>query len=242
MSDNLTYHNYTGHDAVRCTFNRPVNNLELECTRAMEVADKEVIRILSKLERPIYEEGCNLWMGPRNKDGKGGQHGCVSWRGATVNVSRLIFSLYVGDPRGYCILHKCVNLGFPDSDGRCSNPLHLAIGDQKENCADRKLAGNDGSKFTQEEEKEIVRRLEADPKLLHRELAAQFGVSTSLITLINTRNKGKRRNAKIAVDVKEAVAARRVADPKISLGALAREFGIAKASVYRILERKEMAE
>lgn len=125
--------------------------------------------------------GCWLWIGARVPDGYGSFYTVEPY---SMKAHRVAWLLYRGDiPENQQVLHKC--------DVRCCvNPDHLFLGDNDANVADRvsknRSARNWGQKsptckLTAEQAKAIL-----EDKRPHKEIAADYGVSTGPIQAIKT--------------------------------------------------------
>lgn len=73
------------------------------------------------------ENGCWIWMGPRNRYGNGVQYGNTRYQRRGIGAHRLAWILFRGPiPEGMQIDHLC-------RVTRCVNPLHLEPVTQREN-------------------------------------------------------------------------------------------------------------
>jgi len=124
---------------------------------------------------------CWVWTAVTDRRGYGLLHG-APYRAA----HRLSYLLAYGDPAGLHVCHRCDN-------PRCVNPAHLFLGTDADNLGDMAAKGrslwgerNMHAKLTVEQVLEI-RRLAADGGLLHREIAARFGVTRVTVTDIHRR-------------------------------------------------------
>jgi hypothetical protein len=122
--------------------------------------------------------GCWLWTGAMSPNG----YGAVSDAGVMRTAHGMAWRLFRGDvPAGLCVCHRC--------DVRaCVNPDHLWLGTDAENAADKVAKGRHGQKPRKLTEAQVLDVL-ADPRG-EREVAAEYGVSTSLIGAIR---RGERR-------------------------------------------------
>lgn len=128
-------------------------------------------------------EGCSLWPGHRNAQG----YGVVNHHGRCMLAHRLAWELRNGPiPRRLCVLHRC---DVPP----CVNPDHLFLGTKRDNTQDAiekgrhkipRISGekNGAAKLSVAD----VRWIRAKAKLgvMQDELACQFGVAQSTISLI----------------------------------------------------------
>lgn len=130
--------------------------------------------------RVVKTEGCWVWTGPSNAQG----YGVVGHRSRKAH--RVSWEMVNGPiPDGLLIRHLCHN-------PPCVRPDHLTLGTQKDNMADmydagrgRKATGLDNGhgKLTDEQIAEIRRRY-VFRKVTHKMLAAEYGVSESLVSAI----------------------------------------------------------
>jgi hypothetical protein len=83
-----------------------------------------------KIESPT---GCWIWAGTKSKWG----HGVFAWSKSRTGAHRYSWEWFNGRkiPNGMMVIHSC---NVPE----CVNPLHLRVGTQFDNMADRKLVGN----------------------------------------------------------------------------------------------------
>ena len=123
-------------------------------------------------------EGCHVWMGAVTPNGYGQFHR----DGKTVYAHRVAYELAYG-PTDLYVLHRCDNR-------KCVNPEHLFAGTFDENMADmvtkqRQAHGdrNGRRKLSAEQVKEI-----RAASGLQREIAAQYGVTPALVSLIRSRS------------------------------------------------------
>lgn len=116
--------------------------------------------------------GCVLWTGSTNQ--KGYAH--LTYRGRLRRVTRLMMEQRIGGlSDAVHVLHRCDN-------PRCINPDHLFLGDNTANVADKVSKERQAKKMT----RKAVLEIRADPRL-HREIAADYGVSRSLVGFIKLR-------------------------------------------------------
>ena len=139
----------------------------------------ERINQLTKFERKFTPEpnsGCWLWTGNTQPNG----YGKVTMNKRNVYSHRASWLIHRGEiPEGLCVLHKC--------DTRCCvNPDHLFLGTKRDNTLDSYKKGRQPlreekvqSKITQSQAREI-RTMEGT----HAKIAAVFGISRSLVSMI----------------------------------------------------------
>jgi hypothetical protein len=134
-------------------------------------------RFWSRIE---YTDTCWNWLGGKSVYG----YGALSVGGSAGNnigTHRIAWTLTQGPiPAGMWVLHKCDNR-------MCVNPEHLFLGDTYINSEDRRVKGRSTrgeahhrAKLTEDQALEIRRRMRAGGET-HKKLAAEFGVSISLI-------------------------------------------------------------
>ena len=117
---------------------------------------------------------CLEWTGCINRDGYGNTRAYgKQWR-----THRLALELEGIDTTGHFVLHSCDN-------PLCCNPAHLRTGTQQDNMRDRSERGRANRKLT----KKQVLEIRAITGMYQREIAAQYGVTQTVI--------GKIRNRKI---------------------------------------------
>lgn len=136
------------------------------------------------------KRGCREWKKSLMKSG----YGQVRRRGKTYTTHRFSYLLTHGViPDGLCVLHKCDNR-------KCCNPDHLFLGTHQDNHDDMIAKGRKrwtpslGSKQVAaklREEDVIVIRDKLASGERGKDVAAQFGVSPSAVSLIK-RGKGWR--------------------------------------------------
>ena len=144
--------------------------------------DKAKARFLAKVAEPD-ENGCHLWTAYTNKGGYGRFH----YLGRMVGAHRYAAGMLDWPPsiktRHTCNVRACVN------------PEHLTFGTQADNIRDRDEAGRQarqkgvdhgGAKLTEEQVIEIRSRYAAGG-VFQRALAAEYGVSQSVISEIVRR-------------------------------------------------------
>jgi len=152
-----------------------------------ELMDAEGVgrRFWKKLK--IADNGCWEWDGHTNGDG----YGEISIRQShlkylVVGCHRVAWMLVYGTiPDGQCVLHKCDN-------PTCCNPLHLFLGTQLENIADRTRKGRTQRrgrpKLTKEQVIEI-RRLASIGTLTKVEISKLFNVQNAAISKVVLRQR-----------------------------------------------------
>ena len=128
------------------------------------------------------DNGCIVYTGQNN-----GVYGQVEYRRKTYTSHRASYLIHKGEiPRGMCVCHSCDN-------PLCINPDHLWLGTYKDNVRDMMDKGrakyNPRKKISDERFAALVGRIEAGA--LHRQIAEEFGVSSSYVSMVKT---GKRRS------------------------------------------------
>jgi hypothetical protein len=144
------------------------------------------IQVFESLVFPEPNTGCFIWAGRVDKSG----YGRVSNKMGNLQVAhRLSYFFYKGEfDRKMCVLHTCDN-------PTCVNPMHLYLGDQKQNNIDRDVRkrqrtkhGSDHKLAKLNEAKVLrIRSLHNVKTNPSRQLAVQFGVSQKLIMNIINR-------------------------------------------------------
>ena len=137
---------------------------------------------------------CILW--PRSKTWD--LYGCLQYRGRRILAHRMMWEKANGQkiPPGLLVMHTCDNR-------LCVNPKHLCLGSHADNVADCNSKGRRKQAFGTRiawakltpDIVETVRLLypgrQKRPKITHEELARQFGVSRSAISMAIRRNTWK---------------------------------------------------
>ncbi len=127
----------------------------------------------------IKTESCWFWTAAKTHLGYG-QFGIPTGRYCkTAYAHRIAYSLSFGEiPKGLLVLHRC-------DTPSCCNPDHLFVGTNADNVRDRNSKGrqNKGETvvFAKLKESEVIeiRRLYASGGVMQKQLANQFGVTTS---------------------------------------------------------------
>ena len=133
----------------------------------------------------VTETGCAEWTGYRDGDG----YGIVRVGGKNKRAHRVSYTLSMGPiPDGFHVLHRCDN-------PPCINPDHLFLGTNYDNVKDKISKGRDRgvhgtenrhNKLTPEQVIEI-----RNSTGTQRAVAAQYGVSGSLVNYIRNRKSWK---------------------------------------------------
>jgi hypothetical protein len=135
-------------------------------------------------------ESCWLWTGSL----RGFGYGCFMAQGKTIAAHRFSWQIHQGAiPPGKKVLHKCPGKHNP----ACVNPAHLALGDTRENVADREAQRAAGllttprprppsSRFTPADIQSIRTR-HAARVATQDQLAAEYQVGQGHISLIVRR-------------------------------------------------------
>ncbi len=123
-------------------------------------------------------EGCWEWQGPIEPT-KGG-YGYLGSGNGHVLAHRASYEMAFGEiPNGQCVLHRCDN-------PKCVRPDHLFLGTRADNAKDRESKGRGRCKVLNAVQvSEIWQRLQVG-NVIHANLGAEYGVSGSTITAIQT--------------------------------------------------------
>lgn len=139
-------------------------------------------RFWKKVRKHDGADGCWLWVGCRSDTGYGCFYDARPW-----SAHRYSWAIHFGPiPRGECVLHRCDNRA-------CVRPDHLWLGTKAENSADMSSKGRAFSPETAGENHGAAKLDDVAVRTIRasRErgvaLAARYGVSPSLITLIRKR-------------------------------------------------------
>ena len=135
---------------------------------------------------------CIFWTGTKTPTGYG-----MLWkkdtqpRGHRVYAHREAYEQANGAiPAGLSVLHRC-------DTPSCVNPEHLFLGTQRDNMFDAVRKGRVSIIFARGEnnpraklsdDDAAANRIALRPGELHREIAARFSISRSLVSLIGSRN------------------------------------------------------
>lgn len=119
------------------------------------------------------QSGCHEWQSVIHRDGYGKFH----FEGRQAQAHRVAYQLFVGDPAGSQVLHKCDNR-------KCVNPEHLFLGAARDNVKDMDAKGRRGTvcKVTLAQAQEI-RGLLAD-RWSQREVGERFGIDQTTVSRI----------------------------------------------------------
>lgn len=144
------------------------------------------IPLESRFQRRIAEpnsNGCMLWLGAVNNRG----YGILRGRGTKSYAHRVAYELAYGPiPDGLFVCHRC--------DVRnCCQPLHLFLGTNADNTADKVNKGRHkkgeqmhSAKITAEQVREIRRRYAAGGVTL-QELNDEYGLSSQASAIVSRR-------------------------------------------------------
>lgn len=144
-------------------------------TRGMTVAQK-----LEFWSRPDSSTGCVQWVGNKNRSG----YGLIQINGKGWAAHRLAWVNARGSiPQGMYVCHTCDNR-------LCINPAHLFLGTAKTNSDDmiakgRKVVVRGEQAGTAKLSESEARAILADERP-HKEIAAQYGVTHSAISMIKS--------------------------------------------------------
>lgn len=147
---------------------------------------QEMLLRLSRYISPEPNTGCWLWTGACDRAG----YGAFKAGGRSLKAHRASYGLHVAEPGPLAVCHRCDN-------PTCVNPSHLFLGTVAENNADRSSKGRTNrvgkpkprgeksptSKLT-DAQREQIRSLCAAGERTKRAIAAQFGVSPQLVSLL----------------------------------------------------------
>ena len=125
----------------------------------------------------VDANGCWVWQ--LSQAGKGyGQVGSNEPGGTKGRYAhRASYAFFNGPiPKGLQVQHTCHNRA-------CCNPAHLKLGTGKQNMLDRTLAGRKGWKITPAD----VRRIRADGRAPLSVIAADYGITPSVVSKIKLR-------------------------------------------------------
>jgi hypothetical protein len=130
--------------------------------------------------------GCWEWTGCLSSTG----YGNIYAGGRLRLTHRYSWEIHNGTiPRGLCVLHRCDNR-------KCVNPDHLFLGTKRENSQDMAAKGRERvptlrgsehgeSKLTNEDVLRIRKEVASGAK--QKDIAAELGVSASLVSLVVRR-------------------------------------------------------
>lgn len=130
-------------------------------------------------------DGCWPWQGCLSADG----YGRFSVCGKNKNAHRVMWVMAFGEiPDGLCVCHTCDNR-------RCVNPLHLFLGTNAENTADKVAKGrqclgekNGRSKLTGPEVLRMRERWDVGD-VTQTDLAKEYGVGRTVIGAVIRRER-----------------------------------------------------
>ena len=124
----------------------------------------------------VPETECWIWLGPKNKAGYGKiSHGS---RGNALNLyaHRVSWQLHYGPiPKGLIICHRC-------DQPSCVNPVHLFIGTQADNLADRDRKGRNPRIRLTKSDVKYIRELPDTVRL--RDIARVLGMNAGYLKLV----------------------------------------------------------
>lgn len=131
------------------------------------------------------QRACWIWTGAFDSDG----YGTFTYRGRTYKAHRFSLEQFLGAPipAGLIVLHRCDN-------PPCVNPLHLNLGTNEDNVADRDRKGrvqhgNHHSKAKVTSADVIEIRQSNEPC---RALATKFGINIMTVYAIRSRKTWRR--------------------------------------------------
>lgn len=137
------------------------------------------------MDKAIPEPNSGCWLWTASNDGSWG-YGVVTVGSRTdgtrrhEKAHRLSYELHYGAiPAGMRVLHKC-------DVPACINPLHLFLGTDADNAADKARKGRAAKKLTAEK---VVRIREmATAGMRHADIGKQFGVEQTSVSAIVRRD------------------------------------------------------
>lgn len=138
------------------------------------------------LPENIEENSCWEWQGVVMKIG----YGQVSIHGKPKYSHRLAWELVHGDiPKGMYVRHSCDNR-------KCVNPKHLSLGtfyDNMQDAIDRRRFKHSEEHWNSKLNRAAVRKIREQAKSgeFHKDIAADYGVSRTVITNIVNRKLWK---------------------------------------------------
>jgi hypothetical protein len=148
----------------------------------MNFTPQRIANFWAKVSTNGHPKGCWVWRGAKTASGYGVFQMGV---GNTVRAHRIAYVLMYGAfDDALVVCHKCDNR-------ECVNPDHLFVGTNADNSADMSRKGraarlrgaaNGCSKLTES----IVVSIYQDPRT-NRDIAADYGVASSLVSLIRHR-------------------------------------------------------
>lgn len=133
-------------------------------------------------DRFIKLSSCWEWIRCKDKDG----YGAFAIKKKTYKAHRMSYQLYVGPiPDGLLVCHKCDNPG-------CVNPDHLFLGTCKQNLVDAAKKDRMGTRTLRGSiitpEDRLMIKSCVDFGITQKEIAEQFGISTTSVTRIYKNN------------------------------------------------------
>lgn len=139
------------------------------------------VRLMTMVSLPPEPETCWEWNGCRNNDG----YGQISINGRPVSAHKWLYEALNGPvPDGLVVRHHCDNPA-------CVNPIHLAVGTQRDNAQDRLLRGrqasrkghDNGRRVLSERDIRDIRKLSACG-VSNKQIAEQYPVNKNHISKI----------------------------------------------------------
>ena len=122
------------------------------------------------------DTGCWNWTAGKKRNG----YGHLWDHGKMKAAHRVAYELYCEPiPDEMHVLHKCDNPS-------CTNPDHLFVGTHSDNMRDRDAKERHGSAILSIPNVLLIREMIANG-IPQTQIASEFGVSTSLVSQINTR-------------------------------------------------------
>jgi len=137
-------------------------------------------RFWEKVNRDRTEHQCWLWTAGTNSS----DYGSMKVDGTHTNAHRIAYRLEVEDPGDKFVLHQCDNK-------QCVNPNHLYLGTPSQNMQDmydrgRRDATGENNPNAKLDSNDVETIRERSDSETNRELADEFGVASSTISMIVT--------------------------------------------------------
>lgn len=123
---------------------------------------------------PVPESGCWLWIGGTGRRG----YGRLCHENRQLSAHRFSYELHYGKaPGDLCVLHKC-------DTPACVNPLHLRLGTNADNMADRNAKGRTWGRLKPDDVRGI-RALLRNGGMTRAAMGRIYGVSEATVCAIH---------------------------------------------------------